>query len=201
LDVNLAGATTVQQILDAVNNHPLNNTGGVAIVATLTPANAIQLTDVHGRPLRVLAVGGSAAAEHLGLVAPGGLQRHESSGTIAGGPIHYPDSSGVFATLTRLREAIASGDVVAMERAIGRIDEDIRRSTFAQAEVGARQRALEITQRNLEDEDVQLRQALSNEIEVDLVEAISNLTARQASLQASLQTMATMMRLSLLDYL
>ncbi|HMO84844.1 MAG TPA: hypothetical protein PKC18_07995, partial [Lacipirellulaceae bacterium] len=58
LDVNLAGATTVQQILDAVNNHPLNNTGGVAIVATLTPANAIQLTDVHGRPLSVLAVGG-----------------------------------------------------------------------------------------------------------------------------------------------
>jgi flagellin-like hook-associated protein FlgL len=48
---------------------------------------------------------------------------------------------------------------------------------------------------------VQLQSALSDEIDVDLVEAISNLTARQISLQASLQAMANVLQLSLLNFL
>ena len=56
-------------------------------------------------------------------------------------------------------------------------------------------------QQNLEDEDVQLRTALSDEIEVDLVEAISNLTARQVSLEASLKRRRTSCRLSLLNFI
>jgi flagellin-like hook-associated protein FlgL len=38
-------------------------------------------------------------------------------------------------------------------------------------------------------------------VDVDIVEAISNLTARQVSLQASLQSMGSILQLSLLDYL
>jgi flagellar hook-associated protein 3 FlgL len=113
---------------------------------------------------------------------------------------NFHEAAGAFTTLLRLRDALAAGDVNGMERAIELIDEDINRVAFARAEVGAREQALVISQRNLEDEDVQLQSALSNEIEVDLVEAISNLTARQVSLQASLQTMANILRLSLLDY-
>jgi flagellin-like hook-associated protein FlgL len=67
--------------------------------------------------------------------------------------------------------------------------------------VGAREQALVIAGRNLEDDDVELRSALSDEIDVDIVEAISNLTARQVSLQASLQTIGNILQLSLLDYI
>ena len=38
---------------------------------------------------------------------------------------------------------------------------------------------------------MQLKSALSDDIDVDLVEAISNMTARQYALQASLQTSAS----------
>jgi flagellar hook-associated protein 3 FlgL len=120
---------------------------------------------------------------------------------IVGSDQHFHDSNSVFTTLLRLREAIASGDINAMERAIALIDEDINRATFARAEAGARQQALDIAERNLEDEDVLLQSALSEEVDVDLVEAISSLTARQASLQASLQIMSNVLQLSLLDYL
>jgi flagellar hook-associated protein 3 FlgL len=73
--------------------------------------------------------------------------------------------------------------------------------TFARSEVGARQQSLDITQQNLEEEDVQLRTALSDEIEVDIVEAISNLTARQISLEASLRATANILQLSLLNFI
>jgi flagellin-like hook-associated protein FlgL len=46
-----------------------------------------------------------------------------------------------------------------------------------------------------------LRTALSDEIDVDLIEAISNLTARQISLEASLRAMANVLELSLLNFL
>jgi flagellar hook-associated protein 3 FlgL len=201
LDVDLTGVSTVQGVLDRINNHPGNNLGNVALQASLTANNEVQIIDTNSRPLGVRVVGASGAAEFFGLVPPGGFERIESTGTLTGGEINYTDSGSVFTTLLRLRDALISGDTAAMERAISRIDEDINRATFARAEVGAREQALEITQRNLEDEDVQLQSALSSEIDVDLVEAISNLTARQVSLQASLQALGNILQLSLLDYL
>jgi flagellin-like hook-associated protein FlgL len=120
---------------------------------------------------------------------------------LAGTDQNFLEPASVFTTLIRLADALETGDINAMERAISQIDEDIRRATFARAEVGAREQALDLTQKNIEDEDVQLQSALSGEIDVDLVEAISNLTARQVSLQAALQTMGNILQLSLLDYL
>ncbi len=53
----------------------------------------------------------------------------------------------------------------------------------------------------LQDENVQLKSALSDDMDVDLVEAISNMTARQYAFQASLQTAASLLQLSLLDFI
>lgn len=201
LDIDLTGAANVQDVLSRINAHVGNHTGGVNIQATLTASNELKIVDVNGRPLTLRVAGGSEAAESLNLVAPGAQERVETTGTLTGGKINFTDSGSVFTTLIRLRDALNSGDTGAMERAISRIDDDINRATFARAEVGAREQALGIAQHNLEDEDVQLKSALSNEVDVDLVEAISNLTARQVSLQASLQTIGNILQLSLLDYL
>ncbi len=203
-DVDLSGATTVQDVLDAINFATGNHSGGVSIGATLIihdQVKRIQIEDANHRQLTIRSAPGSEATEFLGIMAPGGTERTESSGTIVGNPLTYPHSGSVFTTLTQLYDALQAGDVAAMERAIAQIDDDINRATFARAEVGAREQALAIAQRNLEDEDVHLRSALSNEIEVDLIEAISNLTARQVALQASLQSMGAMLQTTLLDYL
>jgi flagellin-like hook-associated protein FlgL len=200
-DVDLAGATTVQEVLDAINSAPGNNSGGVSVQATLTANRELQIVDTNGRQLTIRSAPGSEATDFLGITAPGGTERTEGSGTIVGNPLTYPHTGSVFTTLTQLYDAIQDGDVAAMERAIAQIDDDINRATFARAEVGAREQALAIAQRNLEDEDVHLRSALSEEIEVDLVEAISNLTARQVALQASLQSMGAILQTTLLDYL
>ncbi|MBX3432745.1 MAG: hypothetical protein KF847_05460 [Pirellulales bacterium] len=202
LALDLSTAKTIQDVLDQVNNHPLNNAAGVAIRAQLTSVgNGVEIVDLNGRPLEIQQEFGSHAAEHLGLIPAGQTSATSSVGTIVGRDTHVLRTDSVFTTLVQLRDAIAANDVEAMGRAIAKIDADLNRASFARSDVGARQQALELSQRNLEDEDVRLRSALSDAIDVDLVEAISNLVARQASLQASLQTTASILQMSLLNFL
>ena len=72
---------------------------------------------------------------------------------------------------------------------------------FAAAEIGIRLRNLQVVDIKLQDENVQLQSALSNEIDVDLVEAISNLTARQFAFEASLRSTASLLQMSLLNFI
>jgi flagellin-like hook-associated protein FlgL len=67
--------------------------------------------------------------------------------------------------------------------------------------MGSRQQSLDVLSVRLEDDEVQLRTALSKDLDVDLVEAISNLTARQFALEASLRTSASILSVSILDYI
>jgi flagellar hook-associated protein 3 FlgL len=75
------------------------------------------------------------------------------------------------------------------------------RVTFASADIASRVQTLGVISSNLKDENVQLQSSLSDDTEVDMAQAISDMTARQYSMQASLQTAASMLQLSLLNYL
>jgi flagellin-like hook-associated protein FlgL len=202
LTFDVSGANSVQDVIDMINNHALNNVGGVDVLARLaTTGNGIELVDRNGRPLSITAAEGSQAAEYLGLIPAGSATVTSAGGVITGVDRNYRETPSVFTTLVRLKKAFEANDINAMERAIASIDVDLDRVVFARSEVGAREQALDITQQNLEDEDVQLRTALADEIEVDMIEAITNLTARQASMEASLRAAANILQLSLLNFL
>jgi len=197
--VDLSAALTVGDVIDAINAATTGN-----VTAQLaTEGNGIELVDQTGGggDLIVTQVEGSPAAELLGLVPAGESSQESSTTTLTGTDQHFLQTDSVFTTLFRLRDALQANDIEAVERAIAQIDDDIDRVTFARADVGARQQGLDVAQRNLEDEDVQLRSALSQEIDVDLVEAISQITARQISLEASLSAMANILQLSLLNFI
>ena len=208
--IDLAGATTVQDVLDRINTAAGNNSGTTAVLARLVATgNGIELVDsstVTTGNLIVRTVEGSRAAQYLGLVPDG--QTQVSSNTGSGGSYsltsedrHTFEVDSVYNSLIRLRKALQDGDSVAIGEAIERIDVDLNRVISAVGEIGTRLQTLDVVETRLEDENVQLQSALSEEIDVDLVEAISNLTARQFALQASLQTAASIFNLSILDYI
>jgi flagellin-like hook-associated protein FlgL len=209
--VNLGTAKSVQNVLDAINNHPDNNSGTTAVLARLAVVgNGIELVDASTAAtgdLIVAAVEGSQAAEYLGFLPPGQTQTSANTPDADGNFVlasedrHTVEVDSVFNTLHRLREALAAGDPPAIGRAIERLDQDIERVSFARAEIGARLQVLENVSVRLQDENVQLRGALSEDIDVDLVEAISNLTARQFAFEASLRTAANLLQISLLNYI
>ncbi len=208
--IDLTGATTVQDVIDLVNDHPRNNDGTTAVLARLAATgNGIELVDtstVTTGDLIVRAAEGSEAAQLLGFVPDDATQ--VSSNTGSGGSYsltsedrHTVESDSVFNTLIRLKHALEQNDTEEIGRSIDRLDTDISRVNFARSEIGSRLQSLEVIGTKLQDENVQLRSALSDDVDVDLVEAISNMTARQYALQASLQTGASMLQLSLLDFI
>jgi flagellar hook-associated protein 3 FlgL len=98
-------------------------------------------------------------------------------------------------------QALDTNDAWEVSRAVGLLDQTTLDMNFARAELGAREQGLDMMALRLEAEEIDLRAALSEDFDADIVEAISNFTARQIALQASLQTAATVMQLTLLDYL
>lgn len=201
--VDLTGAATVQDVMTRIDAAAAE--AGVALTARLaTTGNGIELVDasVGTGTLSVAGVEGSQAAEMLGFL-PNGTVATDGSGNqiLTSGDRRSFEVDSVYNSLIRLRTALQDGDPVAIGEAVARIDVDLNRVTFARGEIGTRLQTLDAVQTRLEDENVQLQSALSNEVDVDLVEAVSNLTARQYALQASLQMSANMLNLSILDYI
>ncbi len=210
--IDLAGAKTVQDVIDRINNNPANDgTPTKQILARLAQTgNGIELVDQTGGAgtLRVSVAEGSSAAQYLGFVAKGQTESNPLSVRVVGATQvltsedrHTLETDSVFNTLLRLKAAVQQSDTEEISRALSRLDVDIGRVNFARSEIGSRLQSLTTINENLKDENVQLKSALSEDTDVDLVEAISNLTARQYAFQASLQTAASIMKLSLLDFI
>jgi flagellar hook-associated protein 3 FlgL len=213
LNIDLDGAETIADVIDLINNHPLNVFPAIAdpseaVLARLTAfGNGIELTDSNPLgtgTLAVLKVHGSAAATDLGFMPVGqtiATPLPGNPGVITAADVNPLETKGVFNSLMRLRAALEANDVVQITRALDMLDADLTRVNFSRAEVGARQQTLDILQSRLADEEVELRHQFSLEVEVDLVEAITNLTARQAAYEASLRATARTFQLTLLDFI
>lgn len=147
-------------------------------------------------------------ATNTGLGIPGvaGVQGSLSGGTaeaLTGRDVNPSSTEGVFDTFARLIRAMqgSSPDLGELERLGKRLDEDLSRISLALSDIGARSRALDVVETRIEDESVSLQATLSKEIDADLVKSISNLTAQQATYEASLRLIAQSFQLSLLEFL
>ena len=208
LAIDLSGARTVGNVLDLINDHVDNQDPATAVVAQLTSqGNGIELVDANSTgtdSLTILRESPSQAVWQLGLISEGADQNIASPGTpevITGTDKNPIETHGAFNTLIRLEQALRDNDLPAIEWLSGELDKDLDRINFTRAEIGARDQSLDVLSRRLGQENIELQRVLSNEIDADLIESITELSARQASLQASLQVVAKAVRLSLLDFL
>jgi flagellar hook-associated protein 3 FlgL len=206
-DIDMAGAETIGDLLERINSHPDNLAVGTPLVAQLAAfGNGIELVDQSGGAgdLVVAVKALSTAAVDLGLVPEGEESaRVSGSGTkrLTGADVDPQETDGVFTALLRLERALEANDLFGIQRAVEMLDRRATAINFSRAELGAKQMALDILQIRTENEEVELRSALSVEHDADIVEVISDLTARQLALQASLQSTARIYGLTLLDYL
>ena len=130
------------------------------------------------------------------LVTAGGTEE-----ILDGADTNPSETTGVFNALLRLRDSLRDNDTQGVERAVKLLDEAALQVNFARADLGARQQSHDTLELRLADETIELRSALSIEIDADLTEAITEYTACQVAFQASLQTTAQIQSLTLLDYL
>jgi len=120
---------------------------------------------------------------------------------LRGADVDPQETEGIFTALLRLKTALMDNDVGEIERSIALLDDRTDRMNFARAELGARQQGLDITQVRLDNEEIELNESLSHDLDVDMIQAISDFTARQVSFEASLRTAAQVLSVTLLNYL
>lgn len=203
-------AATIQDVLDFVNNHPTNLASGPAVTARLAQfGNGIELFNAApggSATLSIAKLNGSPAASDLGLLpatsTSSGLPVVASDGSavLTGTDSNPQQVEGVFTALIRLRNAIQAGDSTAIQRGVDLLDASAANLNFVRADMGARLQSLDVIQNRLELENISLQGALSEEIDVDFTAAVSQLAAKQASFQASLQVAAQLGKTTLLDY-
>jgi len=174
----------------------------------VTTANDV-ITELSGTPVlaglfTITNYGGSDGTGSLSDADPNWQVVSLSGGqpeTLTGTDINPQETQGVFTALLRLKKALENNDLPEAQRAIDLLDQASTDLNFARAQLGARQQSLEAMQDRLDTEETELQAVLSLEFDADLVEVISNLTAKQATVEASLRSASYVLQTSLLNYL
>ncbi|MEI6495049.1 MAG: flagellar hook-associated protein FlgL [Actinomycetota bacterium] len=110
-------------------------------------------------------------------------------------------TGNMFQVLDRLATAIQNGDNAAMATEHANLDAAADTMRAAAALVGSRSSSLEQLKSRLDDRKITLQSNLSQVEDVDVVEALVRAKAQETTYQASVQTAAKILPVSLLDYL
>ncbi len=206
-NIDLDGALTVGDVISRINNHVANFTPGLRVVASLaTSGNGLRLSAPSGtQQIGIRNVGGSQAAWGLGLVDRDSTSATGSTvGTdsiIQGADISGVQVEGVFTSINNLKQAITNSRPEDLPQIVESLDADLQRLSLARGVVGARQQSIESIKNSSADQQIRLKEVESNELDADLAQVISQLSGRQAALEASLQLMSQVTQLSLFNYL
>lgn len=192
--VDITGATTIQDVINAINTA---DAGGGVTASFTTTGNGIVLTDTTGGAgqLSAISVNFSTAAADLGLTQPA------VGNTINGADTNGIEAAGVFGNLQKLRVALQTSDQAGITAAAAGLKEDYDRIVRVRGETGAKVQELDARQNRLEDENLGTTKLLSDLRDTDFTEAISRFQTLQTALQAGLQTTARVLNLSLMDFL
>jgi flagellar hook-associated protein 3 FlgL len=120
---------------------------------------------------------------------------------LTGTDVNPQETQGIFTALLRMRDAMMTNNQSELARSVSILDQSSTNLNFTRAELGAREQGLDMVQNHLTSENIDLRTALSENHDVDFVQVVSDLTARQTAYQASLMALGKIMQATLLNYL
>ena len=200
VDLNGSTTETTASIATLISDELPDHTVTESIVGSVTSLESLSADLQGGFDTDEFTITGNMA-ERLGFVGEGEESVTSTGATLTSEDTNPLEVDSVFTALIRMRDALEAADVEALEYELESFDDHIDRVSFARAEIGVRLQNLEAIEQRLADEDVTLRTALSEEIDADLVEVISDYTAKQFAVQASLQTAGTLLNLSILDFI
>lgn len=111
------------------------------------------------------------------------------------------DLTDIFAELSTLATAAKNGDEAGVAAGMDALDRAFNRATLAQSQVGMNLQTVSDGQQRLSARRVQATSRLSNVENVDLATAITNMTQADTAYRAALNAVASVGKMSLMDYL
>jgi len=121
--------------------------------------------------------------------------------TLPGDQIFTGPTTNVFTSVQNLLTALEANNGPGIETGIGTLDQAITQVANARGQVGALDNRLSTTKSALQGTANLIRTALSQNEDIDLAEAITNLTLQQTALQAAARSANAIFSNSLLNFL
>ncbi|UCG31932.1 MAG: hypothetical protein JSU68_09725 [Phycisphaerales bacterium] len=198
--VNLDGARTLQDVIDAINavtgpditaSLALNG-NGIRLVEAVSGGGQLEVTrpDLDDSP--------SFAADDLGF---GDQVTVIGSGEIVSADVNGVQPRGVFTVLLQLREALRAGDTAGISEAANALDAALEQVNNSRGLVGSTSQGLQRQLDHTEEKVLETRTRLSELVDLDYAEAITQFTQIQTAYQAALATGSRLLSLSFLDFL
>jgi flagellar hook-associated protein 3 FlgL len=195
IEINLAGAKTVQDVLNDINAAQ----PGVLVASLNSVGNGISLTDNDGTSTGPLTVTSSALSTSLGLA--GTQSSTDPTQPLVGQDVNPQQGAGVFNLLIQLQSALQTSNNAELTRLQPLLQQELTRVSDVQGTVGAREQLLAQVSTQASTTQTNLQSSLSNLQNVNMATAITQLTQVQTSLQATLQVAASSMQMSIFQYL
>jgi flagellar hook-associated protein 3 FlgL len=174
------------------------NASDAPVKARLDPVNnSLALEGTYPHQIWTEDAGEGTVLQDLGLIARGASSP----------PLNTADSAGVyggsvFDMVIYLRNSLFKGDLEAIGgSALRGIDDSIETLSAHLAEIGAKDTRLEETNKRLAWETPEYTRLNSEEVDLDLSQAITELKMLEYTHQATLATAARILRPTLLDFL
>jgi flagellar hook-associated protein 3 FlgL len=170
-------------------------------------------TEHLGRPIFGGATDGTAAFDAAGVylgdaavverpIAPSVTVQVNRTGPQVFGTANANAIDGnVFQMLDAIAAAVESGDLTTMSTGIERLDVAVDRIESGQVELGARARQIEDVMARTESSNIDRKAALAEVEDVDMAQALIDMSAKEFSYNAALNAAAKVMQNSLLDFL
>jgi flagellar hook-associated protein 3 FlgL len=179
--VDLSGAVTVQDVLDAINNFPLLPfPPGLNVTASInSQGNALQV--VSNDPTTTAVVSEVSGGDTASLLGIGG--------------------GNIFTTLDTLRQALERNDSAGILASFENLNAALDTVHSARAEYGALVRTMDSLEIGHSANEVSEAAQLSAVEDSDFVKDASDVAALQLALEATLNTSARVLQPSLLDFL
>jgi flagellar hook-associated protein 3 FlgL len=136
-----------------------------------------------------------------GFVSDGTTATITASSTLNGSDTNKKETEGIFTALIRLKKALQNNDDLEITRSMAMLETSTQNMNFSRAELGTRQQSLDVMTQRLSSENIELNKVLSNDYDADLTTVVSQLAGQQAAIQASLRATASILQVTLLNYL
>ncbi|WP_046212868.1 flagellar hook-associated protein FlgL [Paenibacillus wulumuqiensis] len=111
------------------------------------------------------------------------------------------DTDNVFATLDRLNTALTNGDHEAITKEISNIESRKDKMVTSRAEIGAKTNRVDLINNRLDDRRLNVTTLQARVEDADITETLIKTTTAQTVYQAALQTSASVMQMSLVNFL
>jgi len=197
VEVDLSSATTVGDVLLLLN---ASDAGVQAeINAAGTGIDVLNLVEVQD--LQIAEVGAGTTAAALGILGSDTLDTAADLGLVGQGTVSQVESANIFKALLDLSSGLRSNAVDQVEDALNLIDVAFELNNDNRSTVGARTNRMDLLLNRYADSDLFLSQLISENEDIDLAETATDLATQQTVLEAALSASASLLSISLLDFL